>query len=232
MQSSKLNKYTVFYENSEEYHHLKQEIFTQDLYYFESENPTPVIIDAGAYIGLSTLYFKYLFPAAQIIAIEPNPSAVQILETNIFENQISGVTIIQAALSDSQLPTTLHRDANPEKWHSAASIHKGAWTGTQKSEIIETKAHLLSEFITQPIDFLKLDIEGAEQSVLKASQESLSLIKEMHIEFHPHTSQKLETIMQILEETHKLEFYSGTTEILAKRLLRTPGLIQIRATRH
>lgn len=228
MQSSKLNNYTIFYENSEEYHHLKQEIFTQDLYYFESENAQPVIIDAGAYIGLSTLYFKYLFPQAKIIAIEPNPQAVTILNKNIFENQLEDVTVIQAALSNTQKQTKLELEQSGENWFSTASFHPGAWTGTQKTHAIAVNAHTLSEFVTQPIDFLKLDIEGAEQSALGASKKSLNFIKELHIEFHPHASQNIQTLLNLLEETHETEVYSGTKIVPENKLQKTTGLLQIR----
>ncbi|MFZ1721277.1 MAG: hypothetical protein WAU07_02110, partial [Microgenomates group bacterium] len=56
--SSKVSNFTLFHANSEEYHQLKREIFTQDSYFFESDSPTPKIIDAGAHIGIATLYFK------------------------------------------------------------------------------------------------------------------------------------------------------------------------------
>ncbi len=100
MNSSRLNKYTIYHNNSEEYHNLKREVFTSDLYYFETENPQPVIIDAGAHIGLATLYFKQLYPGAQITALEPNPESFQLLEKNLFENMIDDVTTVQVALSD------------------------------------------------------------------------------------------------------------------------------------
>ncbi|MBU0974170.1 FkbM family methyltransferase, partial [Patescibacteria group bacterium] len=166
MQSSKLQKYTIYHNNSEEYHRLKREIFTQDLYCFETNNPEPIIIDAGAHIGLSVLYFKQLYPTSKIIAIEPNPESFKILERNIFENQIEDVTLIQTALSDKSGIETLYLDKTSEEWHSVASFHKGSWVGTQKSTSVTVQTHTLSEFITQPIDFLKMDIEGVEQKVL------------------------------------------------------------------
>jgi len=71
---------------------VKSEIFTSDLYYFETENSTPFIIDAGAHIGLVTLYFKKNYPDSEIIAIEPNPESFEILENNMYENQIDGIS--------------------------------------------------------------------------------------------------------------------------------------------
>ena len=76
---TKLNQYIVHYTTSQEYHELKREIFSQGIYYFEADNDAPVIIDAGAHIGLATLYFKSLYPDARITAIEPYPRSFELL---------------------------------------------------------------------------------------------------------------------------------------------------------
>src|SRR3990167_1327682 len=44
-----------------------RDIFVKNNYYFETNEPKPVIIDGGANIGLATLYFKYLYPNSKII---------------------------------------------------------------------------------------------------------------------------------------------------------------------
>jgi FkbM family methyltransferase len=43
----------------------------------------PVIIDCGGNIGLSVLYFKYLFPNSVITVFEPSPPVFEILKENI-----------------------------------------------------------------------------------------------------------------------------------------------------
>lgn len=226
MQQSRLNKYTIYHNNSEEYHNLKREVFTSDLYYFETENPRPIIIDAGAHIGLATLYFKQLYPGAHITALEPNPESYDLLEKNVFENQLDDVTTFQVALSDQSSEEQFFRDQTSEWWHSTAGFHKGSWLGTQESDEITVQTRLLSEFVTGPVDFLKMDIEGAEQKVLFASQEVLPLIKELHIEFHTHKSQSLAKLVELLEKTHKVELTKDTKEVTVKK---ANGLVQIRA---
>jgi FkbM family methyltransferase len=226
MNSSKLQKYIVYYNNSEEYHQLKREVFTQDLYHFETDKPSPVIIDAGAHIGLSVLYFKQLYPSSQIIAIEPNPESFKLLKKNIFENQIEGVTLIQAALSDKSGSETLFSDETSERWHSTAGFHNGSWVGTQKSNQTSVQTHTLSEFVTKPIDFLKMDIEGVEQKVLSNSLQSLPLIKQMSIEFHTHKTQSLNKLVELLERTHDVDLYQGTKIIELKK---AKGLVMIEA---
>src|SRR5215203_998957 len=55
------------------------EIFKRGIYRFETQSDSPVIIDCGANIGLSVIYFKRLFPAARIIAFEADPSVFDVL---------------------------------------------------------------------------------------------------------------------------------------------------------
>lgn len=229
MKNSRLQKYTIYYNNSEEYHHLKREVFTADLYYFETENPTPFIIDAGAHIGLSTLYFKQLYPGAEIISIEPNPNTFEILETNLFENQIENVTTIKAALSNQVGQEKFYLDETYEEWHSTAGFHKGSWVGSQQSKEIIVPTIILSELITKTVDFLKIDIEGVEQKVIQEIEPKLPLIKELQVEFHTHPTQSLKKVIDILERTHKVELYKGTTIIPMKMVKKTKGLVQIRA---
>ena len=62
MESTKLGKYKIVYTNSKEYHTLKREIWGEDIYSFNSEKDSPLIIDIGAHIGISVLYFKSIYP--------------------------------------------------------------------------------------------------------------------------------------------------------------------------
>ena len=80
MQSTRLGKYEIWYENSDEFYELKKEIFSENCYYIELEKEDPYIIDLGAHIGMSVVYFKMLFPKAKILAFEPVPYNFEILK--------------------------------------------------------------------------------------------------------------------------------------------------------
>lgn len=201
MQKTNLHGFTVYYDDQQEFHSLKNEVFTQHVYYFESDNPHPVIIDAGAHIGLATLYFKKQFPGAQITAIEPHPANVKLLEHNVFENRLDNVMIIEGALvgQTSTETVTLHVDADNE-WLSTTSVRPGAWTGDQSTQELKVQSFTLAEFLTVPVDLLKLDIEGAELEVLESCQDHLYLVNHAFIEFHPHSGQSLDRIIKLLED--------------------------------
>lgn len=199
MASTRLGSFTVNYHNLEEYHHIKREIFVDNIYYFESDNPAPLIIDAGAHIGLATLYFKKNFPAARIIAIEPNPTSFKLLEQNVWENELTEVTCINAALVDDERTTiTLYQD-EANQWLMTASVRPGAWNGEQQTTPIVVPACKLSKFLQDPVEMLKLDIEGSETNVLRGARNQLHLVKNLHMEFHSTQLKSLKEMLTLLE---------------------------------
>lgn len=199
MEKLTIEPFIVWCNNREETLQLKSEVFTHHTYYFETENPTPIIIDAGAHIGLTTLYFKKIFPDAQIIAVEPHPTNFSLLEKNIAENDLQGITTVNAALgAEPARARTLYADTE-FNWHSTASFIEGAWNNAQKTEALRVPVVTLASLISQPIDLLKMDIEGAEVEVLKSAQDSLRQVKHIICEFHPSASQKREDFITFLE---------------------------------
>lgn len=202
MPTAKLAPFIIEYINSEEYHYLKREIWTGHCYYteIEVENRAPVIIDAGAHIGVSTLYFAKLFPTAQIIAIEPNPITREILEKNVWNNRLEDrVTILPNALANQTGSASLYHLPN-QQWQLNANLSPQAWNGDSLTQSTEVNTITLSSLITQPIDLVKLDIEGAELELLKQARDTLSLIQQLWVEFHPTGKNSLIELVHLLEK--------------------------------
>jgi len=211
MKKYKLGNYTIYCENSAEYHRIKREVWGEDCYYTEFATDKPVIIDAGAHIGVTTLYYKRLYPEARIVALEPQPETVIILNKNIWENQLEGVEVEQIALSNKEGEETFYFDRTKDKWYSTAGFTKGAWNEEQESEQIMVKTRRLSEYLEkyQP-DLVKLDIEGAEGKVLREAQDKLRLCPHYLVEFHPVEGNSLEKIVNRFEERgYKVEVSKG-----------------------
>lgn len=198
MPTAKLDRYQVTFENSEEYHRLKREIFSEHSYYFETDVAQPIIIDAGAHIGLATLYFKKLYPGAQIIALEPHPTSFELLEKNVWDNNLSNINCEKVAVTDRAGSTTFWADTSAHRWFSTAGFLKGAWNGEQSSQPFTVATRPLSDYLTQPIDCLKMDIEGAEWQVLSAASNHLPRIQHILVEFHPHPGQSLLDLVELL----------------------------------
>lgn len=202
MPTAKLPPYTIEYSNSEEYHYLKREIWSGHCYYteLEVEDRAPVIVDAGAHIGISTLYFAKHFPTAQIIAIEPNPITRELLENNIWNNRLEDrISVLAVALSNQTGSAPLYHLPNKE-WQLNANLTPQAWNGDKLSESLEVETVTLSSLITQPIDIVKLDIEGAELLVLKEARAKLNLIQQLWVEYHPSGNSSLSELTHLLEK--------------------------------
>src|SRR5258707_8425113 len=78
---------------------LYSEIFARQSYEFVSTRMNPVILDCGANIGMATLYFKWLYPQAQITSFEPDPVTFQVLKRNIVDNELQDVALHNVALA-------------------------------------------------------------------------------------------------------------------------------------
>ncbi|PIY79065.1 MAG: hypothetical protein COY81_04620 [Candidatus Pacebacteria bacterium CG_4_10_14_0_8_um_filter_43_12] len=226
-QTLKIDRFSVHYHNKEELLVLKREIFANHSYYFETDNPRPVIIDAGAHIGLATLYFKKQFPGAVITAIEPNPTNFKLLEQNIWENDLRDVTTVEMALAPTTGQITMHQDAT-QSWLSTSSIHERAWNGEQETSAFEAKTITLSSLLTEPVDLLKLDIEGAELAVLAEAAEQLHLISKIFVEFHPTENQRLEDLEGLLVETGFVIKFSKHGATVSKD--KATGMVLVEAT--
>ena len=157
-------------------------------YNYDLAQPPKVIVDAGAYTGLSTAYFANRYPEARVIAIEPDSTNFGLLVRNT--SALKNVDAIQAAL-----------------WSDSGSVElTDPGTGAWAFRVVETNdpsdAELQSESssrtrvptITVPdiirryglpyIDLLKLDIEGSEKEVLASSASWIAEVSAICIELH------------------------------------------------
>jgi hypothetical protein len=76
------------------------EVFIEECYNFKTDKSDPFIIDCGGNIGMATLYFKKLYPNANILVFEPEPHSFDILQKNIAANGIKNVVAINKAVSN------------------------------------------------------------------------------------------------------------------------------------
>lgn len=169
------------------------ELFEKNIYEFTSHNPKPIIIDCGANMGLSVLYFSKLFPNSKIIAFEPDRSVLPFLEKNIDEQQLHNVTLHKKAVWKKEEELIFYTDKN-----------MGGRVGVAYKDQIPMKiqAVRLKDFINKPIDMLKMDIEGAEYEVLKDCKDVLHYVKNIFLEYHSfyNEEQHLDDILSIFKQ--------------------------------
>lgn len=181
----KIDKYIFSYRNTAEFKQLYREDFELQETAFTSKKSNPLILDCGSHIGLSILYFKIHYPSARIISFEPHPLNYEILRKNIENNFLEGVQTYNMALSDHLGNISFFDYSQKGKLPTWSSSTAGPiWSGVLKPQMYKVKATRLSSWLNQPIDFLNLDIEGAELQVLHESAQSLNQVKELAVEYH------------------------------------------------
>ncbi len=172
IRSHRLYDKTIYFSNATEFVAGLREIFI-DKIYSQRLPDRPYIIDCGANIGLSVIYMKKQYPGAEIIAFEPDSQNFELLTKNV---EAAGYTNVE-----------LRKEA---VWIENTKVHFSA-TGTTDSHIssqntgsVEVTAIRLKDLFTRKIDFLKIDIEGAEYQVIKDIAGKLDLVDNMFVEYH------------------------------------------------
>lgn len=176
--------FTFYHRNEDEFELLVQEIFEGGEYWFACDKSDPTILDCGSHIGLSIAWFKRRFPQARIIAFEPDPQNFQLLQANVAINGFEGVELLNLAVSSRKGTARLFGDFGVAAPVASAHSLRQEW-GTQRSEqwiLVNTVP--LADYITGPIDYLKLDIEGLETEVLNSIEQHLHLVRAIGLEFH------------------------------------------------
>jgi len=154
---------------------------------FLSDKRDPVILDCGGNIGISAIHYKRLFPHARLTSFEPDPRACELLRSNLDANNIRDVKVVEAALWTSNGRNNFFSegaDANRlvDEVNEINKLATMTPTGKHcKVETVRLADYLASE---NEIDFVKLDIEGAEADVIVDSANLLQRVHSMVIEFH------------------------------------------------
>jgi FkbM family methyltransferase len=150
------------------------EIFIDKNYRFESTSIKPVIIDCGGNVGLSAIWFKQNYPDCTLIVYEPDPNLAKILVTNL----------IRAGFPDVEVRVEAVWTENTTLSFSMTGDDSGA---IAESGPLKVSAIDLAKELPNTVHLLKLDIEGAEFSVIEhlcatgAIQRVACLISEYHV---------------------------------------------------
>jgi FkbM family methyltransferase len=125
--------------------------------------PSDVVADIGANIGLTAILFSSL--AKKIYAFEPSPSTCRILSSNLARANASNVKAINLGLGHKEETLTItFAQNNRSGGYVSDKIRPG--TGHVTEEIrIDTLDHFFAD--KEPPTFLKIDVEGFEQNVIK-----------------------------------------------------------------
>jgi FkbM family methyltransferase len=166
-----------------------QELFVNKIYKFDSKKENPVILDFGANIGLSIIYFKSLYPSSTVIAYEADPNIFQSLTRNV--GDLPGVILHNKAIWNENTTLSFHSEGAD-----------GGCIGTQgeKGLINVDAVNVVDVLDSSNADFIKMDIEGAESIVLPACKGKLDKAQHIFCEYHSRVNeqQELDSILTTL----------------------------------
>lgn len=152
------------------------DLFVRESLRFAASSPSPRVLDCGANIGLSSLYFKRLYPQARITAYEADAAIAAVCGRNLRRNGAADIEVIAAAVwIENGTVGFAHEGAD-----SGAVVADEAGAATAAVPAVRLRDRLAAE----PIDLLKLDIEGAEGTVLEDCRDVLGNVRAMLLDLH------------------------------------------------
>jgi FkbM family methyltransferase len=153
-----------------------EKIFVWNDYDLDYPAGVKTVIDAGANIGLSAVYFATRFPDAKVVAIEPQSENFRLLERN--SRHYPQVLPLHAALWSDD--TTLGL-SNPDD-----RVDSYQYSPDAAVEMVPAfnMTSVLSRFEMPRVDVLKIDVEGAETEVFAQKPEWVRRVGMFIIELH------------------------------------------------
>jgi FkbM family methyltransferase len=139
----------------------------------DSLGEVKTVIDLGANVGVSSAFFLSRWPAARVIAVEPDPGNYAVLRNNL---GLYDAQCIQGAAWSRHTPLALSRTfGDGREWARVALEGAG-----------EVRAYTMDELISLvgTVDFLKINIEGGEKAIFDGDTSWVARVRNLCIELH------------------------------------------------
>ena len=193
-------------------------------------------LDIGANFGFYTCLMARFCPAGKVIGIEPVDTVYKLLRDNIFINGFNRhATAINAAVAQGSGRLTLHRrkprSANTSiAKPSEALLQYHGESGFERFEIETVSVDGMLDQFDNRIDFMKIDVEGAEPLVLRGAVETIRLNPQLQIvmEWSPHQIHDAGfDVDEFIRELSSLHFSVAIIRPFGLEKISLPGLLNI-----
>jgi FkbM family methyltransferase len=140
-----------------------------------------------------------LYPQAHIVAFEADPHIFHFLQKNIQSFQYKNVEVYNKAVwnKDDETLSFLEEGGAGGRIEQEGSTATGNYIHVQTSR--------LKNYLNTHVNFLKIDIEGAEYSVIADCAENLKNVENLFIEWHGFANKK-QDLHEILSIVHEAGF--------------------------
>jgi FkbM family methyltransferase len=163
----------------------------------------PIIIDAGAHIGLFSLWLLSERPETHILSVEADPQTYAILSENVVRSSQrvhSWRAVNRAAWKDNT--SVSFTDVGDSMSHRVSGSGGTLVDGISLDELIEMVSP------NGEVDLLKVDIEGAEEAFLCSHPDALARVQNLVVELHP-TLCNSDRVDALLKSTFRNVEYIG-----------------------
>jgi FkbM family methyltransferase len=191
---------------------LFEEIILNSEYALPLDLSPRTIVDAGANIGLSSLFFANAFPTAQIVAIEPESSNFALLQQNA--HPYPSIRPFLGALWSTSAPVCL-QDPGTGNW--GYRVRTGTAASEPSSIPAITVDALMQQLSWDHIDILKIDIEGSEKEVFEGAPSWIDRVGILIIELHDRLTAGCSRSVYGATQGFDLEWCKGETRFFFRR---------------
>ncbi len=196
------------------------QVFTYLHYDIDFGFEPSLIIDAGANVGLASIYFKNRYPKAKILTIEPEKSNFSLLSENL--EKYEDIVCYENALSNEPGGVLEVIDNGSGNW-GMVTLKEGANETGQVLGTVNTITinDLIDEHNLEVIDVLKVDIEGAEKELFSNNYERwLPITKILIVELHDRMKEGTSTSVFNAVNKYSFDFdYQGENLIFTNKNL-------------
>lgn len=161
-----------------------REVMMEDTYRLPfALDSVKTVVDLGANIGLWSLWASEAYGFAKVIAVEPDAENAKMVRRNFEANLIPG-EVLEAAIGSSAGKALFQKQRESNLGRVAAS---GTANDPETVEVAQVSMHDVLHRLPpgSVIDVVKMDVEGAEQTVLTQETSWLASVRSLVIEWHP-----------------------------------------------
>ena len=158
---------------------VHSEVFEHQYYRLPLRFAPATILDLGANIGFSAIYFARRYPASRIACVEPVPDNVRLLTRNLKDNAVEA-EVIAAAVDVKDGVVTMERGAADYGHKIAVASPSAVWLDVASVSV----PSILRRLGWARVGLLKIDIEGHESALLSQACEWLADVDALCVEYH------------------------------------------------
>lgn len=165
-----------------------------------------LVLDCGANIGATTLWFANRFPTARVVAVEPDPANAWLLARNV-RTVAERVSVVRGGVWSHSTRLDLRPGFDHRGWSvRVVEEQTGPICAYDIPELLAMEGR-------REIDVLKMDIERAEEVVLRDCRAWIGMVKVLLVEFHGDRArtwamQSFEGILQEVEQRGEISVFA------------------------